>query len=262
MSHNLNEENSVIKDDLDINGWFLYKSEADKEYYKDFIIRAKSSREWMDQPPTKFIYNCIPIVCANSFGWWILNSQDIEVEWDGGVYADAVTIKDHTEGRNYNLVSSHFGSGILTFNIPMLFQTPAGWGLWVGGASNTFIDGIFALEGLVETNWAPFTFTMNYKITRPNHVIKIPKYYPICRIVPFQLNLNDKFNFKLLNDNPQLHTKQVEWHDARKKNLQEHKENNPVRMHHYRDGIDVKGCPFTGMHKLFYKYKQPKIDDK
>ena len=55
MSHNLNEENSVIKDDLDINGWFLYKSEADKEYYKDFIIRAKSSREWMDQPPTKFI---------------------------------------------------------------------------------------------------------------------------------------------------------------------------------------------------------------
>lgn len=261
MNHNLNEDNSVIKNDLDINGWFLYKSEEDKEYYKQFIIRAKSTREWMNQESTKFIYNCVPVVCANSFGWWILNSQEIEVEWNGCNYADDIIIKDYTEGKNYNLVSSHFGSGILTFNIPMLFQTPVGWGLWVGGASNIFIDGIFPLEGIVETNWSPFTFTMNYKITRPNHKIKIPKYYPICRIVPFPLNLNDKFNFKLLKDNPELHQKQVDWHNARKQNLKEFKQN-PQRMHHYRDGIDVKGCPFLGMHKLFYKYKNPEENDK
>ena len=101
---------------------------------------------------------------------------------------------------------------------------------------------------------------MNYKITRENHTIEIPKYYPICRIVPLQLNLNEKFNFRLLKDNPELHIRQVEWSIARKKNLEEHKGRKHVRMHHYRDGIDVRGCPFKGFHKMFYKYKEPKIE--
>lgn len=32
-------------------------------------------------------------------------------------------------------------------------------------------DGIYALSGLVETDWLPFPFTMNWKMTRPGKVV-------------------------------------------------------------------------------------------
>lgn len=262
--HKLDESNSYIKEDINIDGWFLYSTEKHKEYYQKFVVPAKSQRDWMDDPAIKKnIYHCTPVVSANTLGWWILNSQDLEVEWDGGWEIDSTIIKDYTEEETYNLVRPHFGSGLLTFSIPILFQTPPGWGLWVGGPSNIFIDGLHPLEGIVETNWSPFTFTMNYKITRKNHVIEIPKYHPICRIVPIPLNLNEKtkLNFKFLKDNEELHKRQVEWHDARTENLKEYSETlENKRMFHYRDGVDVKGCPFKGFHKMFYKYDEPKIE--
>lgn len=265
-NHKLDAANSYLKENIDINGWFLYSTDKDKNYYKEFIVPAKSQRDWMDEPEIKKnIYHCVPLVSANSLGWWILNSQDLEIEWNGGWEIDSITIKDYTEEDTYNLVHSHFGSGILTFNIPILFQTPPGWGLWVGGASNIFIDGIYPLEGIVETNWSPFTFTMNYKITRKNHIIEIPKYHPICRIVPIPLNLNEKtdLHFKFLKDNPELCQRQVDWNKARKDNLKEYRGTNETkRMFHYRDGIDVKGCPFKGFHKMFYKYSELKTEEK
>ena len=58
-------------------------------------------------------------------------------------------------------VISHFGSGVLTFHAGYLFRTPPGWAVWARGAPNTVKDGIVPLDGLVETDWLPFTFTMN-----------------------------------------------------------------------------------------------------
>jgi len=255
QEHKLDEKNSYIKEDLNIKAWFLYTNHYDVEYYKKFIIPAKAKREWMDQEHTKYAYNCIPLVSANSLGWWILNSQDIKVKWNGGNNLADVEIEDNTSTRNYKLVASHFGSGILTFSIPIVFETPPGWGLIVNGPSNYYIDGLYPLEGIVETNWSPFTFTMNYKITRPNHEIHIPFKMPICRIIPIPLNLNEKTRIilKPIDKNKELDTRQREWHDERRKHLDEEK---PGRMFHYRDGIDVRGCPFKGFHKMFYKYKE------
>jgi hypothetical protein len=260
MNFSLNKENSLIKEDIKIEAFFVYKNEEEMNYYKKFIIPAESKREWMDEDSMKFIYNCIPVVSANSMGWWILNNQDIEVKWNGGNDPSDIEIKNLTEEKHYQLCSSHFGSGILTFNMAILFKTPPAWGLWVGGPSNIFIDGLFALEGIVETNWSPFTFTMNYKITRPNHWIKIPKLHPICRIIPIPLNLNDKskLDLKHLKENSELEQKHFEWVHARKKNIKEMQENEKdEKMHHYKNGTDVKGCPFLGMHKLLYKYSKP-----
>jgi hypothetical protein len=260
MNHALNEDNSLVKEPINIEGLFVYKTEDHLNYYKQFIVSAPKNRDWMDEESAKFSYHCLPLVSANTLGWWILNSQELEVEWDGSPDIDGIRINDLTTGRNYKLAASHFGSGILTFNVAMLFKTPPGWGLWVGGPSNVFIDGLFPLEGIVETNWSPFTFTMNYKITRANHKIKIPKYHPICRIVPIPLNLNEKSNLKIkyLKDYPELDKMHSEWTKARKENLEEGKNKNEhKRMLHYKNGTNVKGCPFAGLHKLFYKYKNP-----
>jgi hypothetical protein len=79
---------------------------------------------------------------------------------------------------------SHFGSGILTWNLPYLFRTPPGYNLLVRGPANWPKDGASALEGIVETDWSPATFTMNWKLTRPHWPVEFKENEPICMLVP------------------------------------------------------------------------------
>jgi len=81
-------------------------------------------------------------------------------------------------------VTSHFGSGILTWHIPFLFRTSAGLNVLVRGPVNTPKDGIAGLEGIVETDWTAATFTMNWMFTRPSHVVRFEAAEPIAMLVP------------------------------------------------------------------------------
>jgi hypothetical protein len=81
-------------------------------------------------------------------------------------------------------ISSLFGGGVVTFNIPYLFRTPSGINLWVKGPSNWIKDGAQPLEGVVETDWMVASFTMNWKLTRPNHPVHFERGEPICMVVP------------------------------------------------------------------------------
>ena len=65
---------------------------------------------------------------------------------------------------------SHFSHGVLTFHSGYLFRTPPGWSMWVMGPPNHIKDGIQPLTGVVETDWLPFPFTMNWMFTRPGRV--------------------------------------------------------------------------------------------
>ena len=53
--------------------------------------------------------------------------------------------------------------------------------MWVMGPPNHIKDGIQPLVGLVETDWLPFPFTMNWHFTRPGKV-KFAKGEPFCFI--------------------------------------------------------------------------------
>ncbi|HMZ02762.1 MAG TPA: DUF6065 family protein, partial [Burkholderiaceae bacterium] len=65
-------------------------------------------------------------------------------------------------GPNKGQITSHFGSGILTFSLPYLFRTSPGYGMLVRGPTNCAKDGAAPLDGIVETDWAPYSFTMNW----------------------------------------------------------------------------------------------------
>lgn len=62
-----------------------------------------------------------------------------------------------------------------------VFRTNPGWALSIRGCPNTFKPAIVLLEGIVETEWLPFTFTMNWKFTSPGKVI-LQKDEPFCFI--------------------------------------------------------------------------------
>ena len=77
------------------------------------------------------------------------------------------------------MVQSHFGEGVITWNIPFLFRTSPGYNLLVRGPSNWIKDGVQALEGIVETDWAVQTFTMDWKFTRPRRWVRFEADEPI-----------------------------------------------------------------------------------
>jgi hypothetical protein len=126
----------------------------------------------MDATNESFAYRCLPLTIANSMGWELLLPARVAAKWNGGpALTDLEVEVDDGEWGDQRLASSHFGSGILTFQTNYLFQTDPGIGLWVRGAPNEPKDGIAPLDGIVETDWLPFTFTMNWAFTRPGRIV-------------------------------------------------------------------------------------------
>jgi Family of unknown function (DUF6065) len=133
------------------------------------LVPARSERAWMDDTPEHFAYRCIPLSIANSSGWEMILPFSFEAAWYGGKGLDAVQL--HTSDlRVRHMVSSHFGNGVITFHTGWMFKTPPGWAVWVRGAPNTGKDGIVPLDGLVETDWLPFPFTVNWRFVKPGVV--------------------------------------------------------------------------------------------
>jgi hypothetical protein len=86
----------------------------------------------------------------------------------------------------YPFAKSNFATGIVTFELGWLFRTSPGYDLWAMGPPNDPKDGIAPLSGLIETDWLPYTFTMNWKMTRPG-VVRFEKGEPFCFLTPTQI---------------------------------------------------------------------------
>ena len=82
---------------------------------------------------------------------------------------------------------------MITFNLPFLFRTPRDINLWVKGPTNWPKDGVTALEGLVESDWTSASFTMNWKITRPNQLVRFERGEPICMVLPYPRHYLERF---------------------------------------------------------------------
>ncbi len=149
--------------------------------YPPEIVPGRPDRKWMDDFQARFPYRCLPLVMANTTGWEILCPTDFTVVWNGGPGKNDLQITCDADPA-YNLehiVQSHFTHGVLTFHTGYMFRTPPGYSIWAQGPPNHVKDGIQALQGLVETDWLPFPFTMNWRMTRPG-MISFAKGEPFC----------------------------------------------------------------------------------
>jgi len=140
------------------------------------IRPASHRRAWMDATPDGFANRCVPLSVANALGWELLCPLTIAVRWTGGAALRDINIGFPEGGTPpLNFVESHFGSGIVTFNPLLVFRTPPGYDLWVGGTPNEAKDGIAPLTAVVETDWMPFTFSINWRLTRKNQWVRFAK---------------------------------------------------------------------------------------
>jgi hypothetical protein len=170
------------------------------------IEPARAGREWMDQTDQRFAYRCIPLSIANASGWEILSPVNLKATWTGSVSTSSISIAaDGDRARVERFATSHFGFGILTFHTGYLFRTSPGWALWVRGSPNTAKRNLVPLDGLVETDWLDFPFTMNWRFTRPA-IVEFEQGEPFCFITPVAHQLLDQVQpeIRSLHEEPEL----------------------------------------------------------
>lgn len=181
------------------------------------IVPGRAERAWMDATDVRFAYRCLPLTIANAMGWEILTPARVTAEWNGGAGLADLTVEVEDEAwGNQRLASSHFGHGIVTFQTGYLFRTDPGVALWVRGAPNRPKDGIAPLDGVVETDWLPFTFTMNWQFTRPGRV-SFEADEPFCFVMPLDHHALDQVEPEIvpLENEPELAAQYQAWRDAR-----------------------------------------------
>jgi hypothetical protein len=136
-------------------------------------------RQWMNEH--SYAYHCLPLVIANQWGWQVLCPTDVEVTWDGSPGQGGLRLS--MDSRFATAVKSQFGMGIVTFSPPWLFRTSPGWSLYVKGPSNRWKNNCFPIEGVVETWWLNYTFTLNWKLVEPGTVV-FAKGESLAQLIP------------------------------------------------------------------------------
>jgi hypothetical protein len=161
----------------------------------------KIKRGWMDANGGH-AYKCPPLNMANGFGWEILNPVSFTAKWSGAEsYHGAIEFKfrpDNQDEENFvnsNQISSHFGNGIITFSsLNFIFRTSKGDNLFIKAPTNHFKHGAHALEAMVETDWLPYTFTINWKLMQPGMEVEFVKGEPLACVFPYPRGYIESFS--------------------------------------------------------------------
>ncbi|MGH1413447.1 MAG: DUF6065 family protein [Pelagimonas sp.] len=173
--------------------------------HRDIKIQpAPVKRAWMDATHEKFAYRCLPLNMANTYGWQILNPSGFNVRMVDTEHGPDLEFAYDTP--NDPPAVSHFGNGIVTFHIHALFTTAPGVSIYATGPANSPKQGVSPLAGIVETDWLPFTFTMNWRVMFKNAWIRFEKDDPICMFFPVKLAEIEEYTIEItdLADDPTL----------------------------------------------------------
>ncbi|WP_051275611.1 DUF6065 family protein [Aestuariibacter salexigens] len=191
---------------------------------EQLIRPCKVTREWMDDTPARYAYRCIPLTAANSMGWELLNPVDAHITWTGKEGGDQLNFK--VSARHPFAPVPHFGGGTVTWYLPFLFRTPPEYGLLISGPANHDKQHATPLDALVRTDWVPFPFTMNWRLTTPNEPVIFRAGEPICRIMPYPLALLNEMQMEIhdIGEDPVFLERVNQWQQERQRNYQKQKE--------------------------------------
>lgn len=196
--------------------------------WEPLIRPASPRREWMDNTPESFAARCLPLNIANAHGWEVLTPMGFNSYWKGGSGTENVIIEADAGMPPASMPISLFGQGTFTVHVQALIRTPPGYDLFVTGSPNWAKDGIAPLSGVVETDWSPYTFTMNWRFTRINQWVRWEAQEPVAFLFPVQRGLLERMEprFVALDQNPDAAKQFADW-SASRNAFHEEMRNNP-----------------------------------
>jgi hypothetical protein len=220
------------------------------------IVRAESSRAWMDEFPGRHPYRCLPLAIANSYGWDVLSPYTFTATWNGGSAATDVTFEAQGHAPFLgHFVNSNFTRGVFTMHTGYLFRTDPGWHVVASGPPNSPKDGVVPLTGIIESDWLPYPFTMNWLFTRPGSV-RFEEGEPFCRVFPVPSGAVENAEPELhdLAHDPELERQYRTWREKRDEFMTKYRSGDAVTIKQawqkfyfegkYADGAEVE-APHT-----------------
>ena len=134
------------------------------------IEPAPSKRDWMDDTYKKIAYRCLPLIAANMAGWVVRCPATFTAVWNG----------KHGQSRRGDPVApaafpaAHRGGGALAFRQRRSYLLLSRGSsarrlalrLLLRGLANHVKADAVPLDAVIETDWSPYTFTMNWKMVR------------------------------------------------------------------------------------------------
>ena len=184
------------------------------------LVPCTQERAWMDVFTDRHAYRCLPLSIANTHGWEVLVPAAFEVEWNGGQSASDLTVRalePFPDGLPFeHFAMSNFARGIVTFHTGYLFRTPPGWNLMTTGALNEPRKNIQALTGIIETDWLPYPFTMNWQMMEPG-TVRFEQDEVFCTVIPIPKNYLEQWEVAIheLSDDPVMMVEQEQFRAAR-----------------------------------------------
>jgi hypothetical protein len=232
------------------------------------LVAADPKRAWMDAFPERHAYRCLPLAIANAYGWEILSPCALDIEWRGGLDAKDIKFKaaDGYPALDH-FVASNFTRGIVTFHTGYLFRTSPGWQLMATGPTNRPKHGIAPMTGLIESDWLPYPFTMNWQLTSPGKV-HFDKGEPFCLIYPVpQGALNEVTPvIKPITAEPELESQLKAWREKREEFMRGFDANDPVilkqqwQKFYFRGEFAEAGIKAT-THENKLRLNDPRVED-
>jgi hypothetical protein len=213
-----------------------------------------SKREWMKNSGG---LNCPPMMLGNTLGWYYGLEEDITLNWNGSNAPGSVIITNTVTGKDISssIANNNFGEGVITFGGERgYFETSEGYSLLISGPSNMWIDGIHPCTGVVETDWSAFPFPMNWKITKAEVDIMIPKDYPIMCFIPIKISDFEEFKINYKDASSWEKIKEVELFN-KSRDISTYSKEKDQTHSLYQNGKNLYGEKIKNRKRIFNLFK-------
>lgn len=130
-----------------------------------FPLAGSRLRNWWEQDAKTKNHArfCLPMIAANSYGFYILSPADVTVTWNGG---QTDTILAVTNSCSHTSITNHSASGSFTIQAQILPRTPVNVMTYIKPLPNLLMP-YQPLEGLMETWWLVNNFGIVCMVTQP-----------------------------------------------------------------------------------------------
>jgi hypothetical protein len=160
-------------------------------------MKGQIKRDWF----IKHAYYCLPLTIGNQYGFAIRSMYDFTAIWNGGDSPiDLVVNVDSKNNPNKQMISSHFGMGVITVQNRFHFRTPLGINLITMNPPNTFIPNLQNMTGVIETDNLRRDFTFNLKVTMPNILVSVKAGDLIGCVLPVPRFTVENYDIKMAKD--------------------------------------------------------------
>jgi hypothetical protein len=193
----------ISSGDVPINNIAIFPNEIgfNVDRFKDVVVSLKKNkkRDWFPEN----VYRCLPVTIGSQYGFAVICEYDFSFVWDGSDSPEGVKFKFYDEPEvlknKLPAISSHFGSGIITLNLPFHFRTSSGINIMTINPSNFIIPNVTVMTAVVETDNLRRDFSFNMKIQIPNIEVTVKAGTPLVGFIPIQRYFVDSFD--LINSN-------------------------------------------------------------